>query len=710
MRLPDDYPQRVYAGWLGKMIGIRLGAAVEGWEYERIAQLYGELKTYPARYINFAADDDSNGPLFFIRALEDKRSAELTAQDVGEALLNYAPYEHGFFWWGGYGVSTEHTAYLNLRRGIPAPMSGSADMNGLTVAEQIGGQIFIDSWGLVSPGNPAQAAALSEKAASVTHDGNGIYGGIFVACAIALAFVEKDVRQVIEKALAYIPSDCEYSRAVRAVLSFHDSHPHAQWRDAFRYVHDHWGYDRYPGACHIIPNCAVMILAMVYGDGDFSRTLEICNMCGWDTDCNTGNVGTIMGVLCGIGAIDEEKWIRPINDLCIRSGVMGEMNITDIPSGAAYMARLGYELAGEAVPKEWEDILGERINDCHFAFPKSTHAMRIRSEGPSNTAFIINTDEDAHTGKRCLKFFATRLQPEQTLFLYKKTYYWKEDFSDSRYDPAFSPVLYPGQDVSGYLRVPEYGDSTWGCAYVRDTRSDRTIYGGKVWLEKGGSWQKVSVRIPAMEGGLIDEAGFCVWAPEIKQPKGYQLVLLADDLHFGGQVDYSLIFAKEKTEIWNERHSEVTQITRMKGQAELREGYLYISCEDEGEWYTGSSTWQDYDAAFFIVRKKGRCQEVLVRVQGARRCYAIGFDGDRFRIRKNDGGYRTLTDTLCPARQGEKVEIRVSVKGNEITASVLGHVLKFKDEVFPYLHGAVGLAVRDGSCAAIEKIQVRGRN
>ena len=69
---------------------------------------------------------DTNGPLFFLRALGDSEEGyDISAQDVGNALLNYASYESGFFWWGGYGVSTEHTAYLNLRAGVEAPLSGS---------------------------------------------------------------------------------------------------------------------------------------------------------------------------------------------------------------------------------------------------------------------------------------------------------------------------------------------------------------------------------------------------------------------------------------------------------------------------------------------------------------------------------------------------------------------------------------------------------
>ena len=121
-RIPENYMEKLYAGLLGKTIGVRLGAPIEGWSYERIKKVFGEIDGYLVDYRDFAADDDTNGPVFFIRALEDYTyTSDITAEQIGLTLLNYAPYEHGFFWWGGYGKSTEHTAYLNLRNGIMAP-------------------------------------------------------------------------------------------------------------------------------------------------------------------------------------------------------------------------------------------------------------------------------------------------------------------------------------------------------------------------------------------------------------------------------------------------------------------------------------------------------------------------------------------------------------------------------------------------------------
>ena len=145
-------------------------------------------------------------PCFFLRALQDYTfTLDITVEQIGLTWLYYTPYEHGFYWWGGYGKSTEHTAYLNLRSGIMAPRSGSIEQNGAAVAEQIGGQIFIDTWGLVVPGNPELAATYAQKAANVSHGGNGVYGGMFIAACISKAFVEKDIQKIIDSGLAVIP-------------------------------------------------------------------------------------------------------------------------------------------------------------------------------------------------------------------------------------------------------------------------------------------------------------------------------------------------------------------------------------------------------------------------------------------------------------------------------------------------------------------------
>ena len=684
----EEYIEKIYAGWLGKIIGIRLGAPIEGWTYEKIKNIYGELTGYPIDYKRFAADDDSNGPLFFLKALEDgKHGADLCAQDVGNALLNYAPFEHGFFWWGGYGISTEHTAYLNLRNGIPAPRSGSIEQNGATMAEQIGGQIFIDTWGLVTPGNPD------------------------LVC-ISYAFLEKDIKKIIEKGLSYIPSDCEYTRVVRAVMNFYDVHKEDGWRNCFQYIYENFGYDKYPGNCHIIPNIAVMILSLLYGEGDFLNTLNICNMCGWDTDCNVGNVGTIIGVRNGLENMDYEKLRKPINDFLACSSVLGSLNVMDIPFGALYISKMAYELAGESMPEPWKTLAEERIDSCHFEFPGSTHAIEMRAEGLDKRArkereyVIQNTRETAHSGNGSLKFLAKPMEPGENLYVFKRTYLRPEDFDDSRYDPSFSPLIYPGQTVHGSVFLPKYMPDTWVSLYVKEGHTGIISEGEKIKPEKN-VWTELIYPIPEMEGGMIEEIGFCFHIGG-KHTQVFDFSGCIDDLYVTGTPAYSIEFAKENEEIWTGIHREISQFTKLKGLTYLDGDKLHLSCGDFGAVYTGRHDWKDYQAEFTIVPVTGEYHYVNVRVQGAIRSYGIGLLPEgKVGILKNNNGWEILEVTDFSWNPGEEYKIRVKIEENEISAVFNDQKrITYIDEENPYLEGGIGLTVEKGSHVSCKTIVI----
>lgn len=696
--LPEDYFEKVYAGWLGKVIGIRLGAPIEGWTYDKLRDLYGEVQGYLVDYREFAADDDSNGPMFFLRALEEAGpDYELTPQCVGNALLNYAPYEHGFFWWGGYGISTEHTAYLNLYNGIPAPKSGSAALNGDTMAEQIGGQIFIDVWGLVSPGNPGLAAKYAAAAASATHDKNGIYGGIFIAVCVSLAFELSDIAQIIHMALEYIPKDCEYALAVGMIEAFHAQQPE-DWRMCYDYIRENLGYDKYAGACHIIPNAAVIALALLYGEGDFSRSITICNMCGWDTDCNVANVGSILGVMNGLEGIDYEKWRAPIHDFLAFSSVIGSLNIMDIPNCAALIANYGYAIARQPVPERWGKVLGQRRGYCHFELPGSTHAIRTRIESAlSRECKLSNSTESAADGMHSLKAVSPLLCGGDKAFIFQKTYYRPADFTDNRYAPSFSPLAYPGQIIHGSAYQPAYGQACSVQLYARDENSGM-IYTGEKQDLTSNEWAHMSYRIPPLKGGRIAEIGFIFTMHGGLWDRG-PFAAFVDELYVDGVPEFTIDFSKESIENWSWGQKEITQVTRFKGNAVLQDGCMQLSCADIGEVYTGGWDWRDYTVSSKICLCTGERHYVNFRVQGAMRSYAFGFDGaGRIAILKNHYGYRSLCGADFDFEAGKWYTICINVIENTITASIDGTcVLTYKDEHEPYLYGCVGLSVRDGS-------------
>lgn len=157
----ENYKNDIYAGVLGKIIGVYLGRPVEGWTFENIKNTFGKVSYYKNHKTGaplIVPDDDISGTFAFFRALEDSGYKEnISAEEIGDAWLNYIVENETILWWGGLCRSTEHTAYLRLKNGIKAPMSGSIALNGQSMAEQIGAEIFIDTWAMVNPGNPERA-------------------------------------------------------------------------------------------------------------------------------------------------------------------------------------------------------------------------------------------------------------------------------------------------------------------------------------------------------------------------------------------------------------------------------------------------------------------------------------------------------------------------------------------------------------------------
>src|SRR6202022_137191 len=179
------------------------------------------------------------------------------------------------------------------------------------VAEQIGAQIFIDGWALVSPGNPGLAVELARKAASVSHDGEAIYAAQLVAAMEAQAFTEPRIDQLIETGLSYLPPDCLIRRLVNDVRDWHRTD--GNWRVTRERIEKTYGYDKFPGNWHVIPNHPIIFLSLLYSEDDFGRALMIANTAGWDTDCNSGNVGCLMGIKNGLSGIEAgPDWRGPV--------------------------------------------------------------------------------------------------------------------------------------------------------------------------------------------------------------------------------------------------------------------------------------------------------------------------------------------------------------------------------------------------------------
>ncbi len=687
-KLPDSYEHQVYAGCLGKCIGVRFGAPIENWTCQQIRDHLGEITGYlpMAEGKVFQPDDDTSVPAILLHAVQDY-TPQVTAEEMGKTLLNYLGDQHGSLWWGGYGISTEHTAYLNLKSGIPASLSGSMSLNGKTVAEQIGGQIFSDLWGWLNPDRPEIAAGYARKAASVTHDGNGVYGGMFVAALVSAAFGERDPQRLVASGLAVIPAESEYARMVRAVLDFYHQSP-GDWRACYAFIEKNFGYDRYPGIVPIISNAAIVVMGLLYGEGGFSKAIRITNMAGWDTDCNVGNVGAIMGTAVGLAGI-EDAWREPVNDVLVAASLIGARNILDIPGFAGRIADLGRQIAREApAPPRAR---------CHFEYPGSTHGFCHWGEQRN----ILALRQVQHKGNGALKVVVRLLKKRQDMRLYVETYYHRDRLNSDYYGAGFSPTIYPGQTLRARLYLPPGSpalilaapyvwDSTANCAHQGESRQLRP-----------GEWNYLEWRVPPLDSACLVEAGITfrnlagdTWRGEF----------LLDDFDWDGPPQYALDFSRARPE-----YGAISQWTFLRGYWRLEAGGYHGSGAEISETYTGDVAWKDVAIRARLVPLLGEHHLVLARVQGALRCYAAGLaPGERLALyKKVDGAYREVASAPFSWQFGQTCEIELRAQGERLAVLANGEQkLQWADKESPYRNGQIGLANYPGCHTRFEAVHV----
>lgn len=689
--LPADYRDRVYAGWLGKCAGVRLGAPVENWTADEIVRNLGEIRAFlplPPNTV-FQPDDDTAFPLILIRALEHY-GPDVTAAQIGDTVLNLLADGRGTLWWGGYGRSTEHTAYTNLAHGIAAPRSGAAALNGRWLAEQIGGQIFSDIWGLVAPNNPVVAADLAARASSVTHDGAGIDGGRFIAALVSAAFVQADALGLIEAGLDQIAPNGEYARVVRAVLDHARAEPN-DWRACGRMLAQHWGPDRYNGPVHIIPNAGVVAMALAYSDGDFSRAICIATMAGWDTDCNAGNVGAIMGVAVGLDGIGDQ-WRDPMNDLLVGASVLGSRNLTNIPHCADLFVQLGARIAGEDAPPA--------LPRFHFDYPGATHGFEADAE-QANPIVLRHVAAEGCTGRGALQITLRGLNKKGEGRVFVRTCLRPAMLSANNYGASFSPTIYPGQTIRARLYLPpDAPNGLFAAPFAWDDNNATQHQPAAVEVQPG-AWQTLSFRVPPLPNALLSRAGLAFRT--LGQPWSGRVLL--DWLAWDGAPEFSCDFSRERAE-----YAAISGWTFVRGFWRLQDGAYHGSGVGINESYSGDPDWRDLKFTVDLVPLLGDQHHILLRVQGSQRSYVVGLAGpQRLALYKNAGGYREMAATAFPWTHDQRVRLAVSIVGSQMTVAVDGQILlQWRDADAPYLNGQIGLGNGSGCHTRFERVAVAG--
>ena len=325
---------KIYGAWLGRCAGCLLGQPVEGWRRARINGLlketgnlplqnyissdigpvlrekynvrddghaYGAEKTGWINNVSYMPEDDDTNYTLIALKLVEQYGRDFTPDDAAENWLMNLPLLHL--------CTAERVAYINLAQSVFPPESA---LYRNPYREWIGAQIRGDYFGYINPGDPELAAEMAWRDASISHVKNGIYGEMFVAAMLAAAAVNEDIVQVIEAGLSEIPETSRLYEAIQKILAMYSNG--ASEEAVFAEIHRQ--YDEYTphGWCHTIPNAMIVAAALLYGHGDYGRTICMAVQTGFDTDCNGATAGSVLGMIKGIDSIPE-YWKEPMHDM-----------------------------------------------------------------------------------------------------------------------------------------------------------------------------------------------------------------------------------------------------------------------------------------------------------------------------------------------------------------------------------------------------------
>ncbi len=656
--MQEDYIKSVYAGVLGKVIGVYMGRPFEGWRKKRIEEKWGLVDHYVNEDMNqplVVPDDDITGTLTFIRALEDSGLyADTTAEFFGEAWLNYIIENKTILWWGGLGVSTEHTAYLRLKEGIKAPSSGSMELNGQAVSEQIGAQIFIDGFGLVCPGKPELAATLAERAARVAHDGEAVYAAKVVAAMISAAFAEKHMDRLLDIGVSMIPADAMIARVHRDIREW--SKEDSNWRETFNRIEAKYGYDKFSGYCHVIPNHAIMVMAWCWAPNNFRRSQAIINTAGWDTDCNAANVGCLMGVKLGLERINEDyDFQSPFADRIYLPTSEGTRGVSDVLREAMHLSRIGCKIMDWDIPSSPKD--GALF---HFSQPGALHGfMPEKMPGDAAECICRNVTSSVNTKERCLEIEISNLSSG---ICRVSTPLLAETGSSGTYEIMGTSIISPGMKVSIEGRITESSAPLSIKTFIRpDGENTEMIYSNVV--------------SPGTEGSFVLE----IVAPDMDRPIKDVGIEISGENKTGGRIAIdavrvsgypsmtitaSRLLANRNFTGW------IKDIDNSHiGFASDSEPVIYLSKNSgTGLLATGTEQWTDYTIEAKIKIHMADRGGILIRYQGLKRYIALVRKGSSIQLIKEYYGTTVLLEKAIDWPLDVPKTLKLNCTGSKITA------------------------------------------
>jgi hypothetical protein len=315
----EEYQDKVYASWLGQIIGNIYGLPHEnqyinepgtenfpygyrGWALEVMQEVNGAF-----------SDDDTDIEYMYLLAME-KYGIEPAYADLKSSWLHHVRER---VW------LANRAALAFMHYGYTPPITGMKDINPHWF--QIDPQLVNEIWAVTAPGMVQYAAAKSDWAAQITNDDWGVEPTIHYGAMYAAAFFESDIHKLIDIGTAALPRSSRFAETVEDMKQLHRKYPD-DWEKSRKEMAEKY-YHNEPLETRTIWNAnlngACGILALLYGEGDFQKTLDLACAMGFDADNQAATMCGLLGVILGtdglppglLQPLPETEWELPFNDL-----------------------------------------------------------------------------------------------------------------------------------------------------------------------------------------------------------------------------------------------------------------------------------------------------------------------------------------------------------------------------------------------------------
>jgi len=346
-----ELKNKIKGGWAGQTIGVTFGGPVE---FRFNGTMIGDHQ--PLEWY----DGYLKKSMVEIPGLYDDLYMDLTFVEVMEKYGINAPLDSFANAYAKAGYMLWHAnqaGRFNILNGIKSPASGHWLNN--PHADDIDYQIEADFAGLMSPGMPNAATAISDKIGHIMNYGDGWYGGVFIGAMYSTAFVSDNIPFIVESGLKTIPEKSEFYQCIRDVINWHKKYPN-DWKQTWFELQKKWAEevgcpDGVFAAFNIDAkiNSAYVVVGLLYGNGDFTKTVEIAARCGQDADCNPSSAGGILGTVLGYDKIPAywKMGLTEIEDM--------DFKYTSMSLNETYA--IGYKHALEMIKNNGGTIKGDNI-------------------------------------------------------------------------------------------------------------------------------------------------------------------------------------------------------------------------------------------------------------------------------------------------------------------------------------------------------------